>query len=111
MLRRVSMLRCKTIINRNNYHMQFSRKPAAKIVGDRGIRGDSNISTPVKEHDYWKIFNRVLCGDKHAEPKLASWIHHDIVCLDTVDWFGRRRCPEVYEFDKTAVHRAVFPGN
>lgn len=111
MLIRVPVLRCKTIADRNNDCRQFSGQPAAKNVVNVLVGGEEDESTAVKEDDYREIFYGLLCGDKYSEPELASGIYDDVVRLDAVDGFGRRRGPEVYEFEDTAVHGAISPAN
>ncbi|KAF5804944.1 hypothetical protein HanXRQr2_Chr05g0203121 [Helianthus annuus] len=82
------MLWCNTVLNRNNKSRHFSRHLAAHIVVMLLICGQESESTTVYENDEWEILYRVFCGDKHAEPEVASWINCDIICLDSFNGFG-----------------------
>ncbi|KAJ0912256.1 hypothetical protein HanRHA438_Chr06g0272231 [Helianthus annuus] len=103
------MLRCKTILNRNNYRRQFSSELATNVVVL--LRGwvEDNKSTSMKKHHHWKLLFRILCGHKYAEPELPSWIHLHIVCLDTIR--QRWRGSDTNEFEKTLVQCAIFFNN
>ncbi|KAJ0921812.1 hypothetical protein HanPSC8_Chr05g0196021 [Helianthus annuus] len=108
MLHRVPVLRCKTIINRNNNRSHLSRHPAAHHVVLLNVGGQESEPTTVKVKDERDILYRVFCGDKYSEPEVASWVHDDVVCLDAVDWFGLRWDAEEKEVEKTAVDGAVW---